>query len=99
MTKEERLQTRPLSRHQVATLRYLSQGVSIDHLGLAHQGTLWSLLHRKYCARVNGSLTLSPAGVEVVNAYDAAAWRERKVEGPVTDRVSTLLRYARALRK
>jgi hypothetical protein len=99
MTDQEKWTRRALSRHQIATLRYIAnRDVKIEHLEQAQQNTLGSLLIRKYIARLGDGIIVTKAGQDALTAYDKQDWAERKNAAPVTDRVAGLLKYAKALR-
>ena len=89
-----------LSRRQVSTLRYLKMHgtVSHDELRSLHQGTIWSLLYRKFVLRYGGDMIgLSDLGEVALRDYNSAAPSYRKHDAELTERVQRLLARARVI--
>jgi hypothetical protein len=91
---------KPLSRHQIAALRYcMNRDVTVEHLEAVYQGTLWSLLHRGYLMRTpKDRIIPTPDGIEQVMLYDREEVQYRKQPGQLSDRVQRLLRLVRIRR-
>lgn len=86
-----------LSARQIAALRHLEKHAlyTVD-VRTVHQGTLWSLLHRKLVHRIGDGVTLTALGERIVQQYNARELPLRKnPEAALSERCLVLLKVSR----
>lgn len=88
-----------LSPNQIRTLRFLDRRyVGVETVATLHQGTIGSLMVR-HLTTYNGKwMTLTEDGLSLISAYSMGRPATRKVVGPLTERVASLLHVAKMRR-
>lgn len=91
---------RSISRHQYGMLKFIHENhVTRAYLRHANGGTLGSVAHWRWITagpKDEDPVVLTKEGLEELEAYSRATFRERTTEGELTDRCQRLLKYSRS---
>lgn len=81
-----------MSHRQFATLRFVqNHDIFVDHVRAMNLTTFGSLLHHGWVQRIGNQIVVTLKGERALDQYTKSGPNYRKIEGPVSQRVSLML--------